>query len=209
MRIPAVLAATAASLSFATPAQALTIVGDLSFLGFVVPVGSPGMNGATGLDFLNGSSMASNTGDPGVPGTIFGYVGSSGVFGGITCSGACGTIQDLTDFNTGPILSFFEISNTVFFDLTSVDSVTYQPDSKGGSLKLVASGVFRIPGFDDASGVLTLTSQGQGLTTFSATAGTSPVPEPASWALMIAGFGLAGGLLRASRRSVRVRYARP
>ena len=30
------------------------------------------------------------------------------------------------------------------------------------------------------------------------------VPEPASWALMIAGFGLAGGTLRRSRRAVAV-----
>lgn len=35
---------------------------------------------------------------------------------------------------------------------------------------------------------------------------TSPVPEPAAWGLMIAGFGLAGAALR-RRQQVRVRYA--
>ena len=30
--------------------------------------------------------------------------------------------------------------------------------------------------------------------------GVSPVPEPATWAMMIAGFGLAGGAIRARRR---------
>lgn len=37
---------------------------------------------------------------------------------------------------------------------------------------------------------------------------TSPVPEPATWALMILGFGLVGGVMRSSRRQqVRVRFA--
>ena len=35
---------------------------------------------------------------------------------------------------------------------------------------------------------------------------TAPVPEPASWAMMIAGFGLVGGALR-SRRTPKVSYA--
>lgn len=33
------------------------------------------------------------------------------------------------------------------------------------------------------------------------------VPEPASWAMMIGGFGLVGGALRARRRTLRVRFA--
>jgi hypothetical protein len=33
---------------------------------------------------------------------------------------------------------------------------------------------------------------------------TANVPEPASWALLIAGFGMVGGSLRRSRRTVTV-----
>jgi hypothetical protein len=32
------------------------------------------------------------------------------------------------------------------------------------------------------------------------------VPEPATWALMILGFGLVGGVLRRKERETRVRY---
>jgi len=35
----------------------------------------------------------------------------------------------------------------------------------------------------------------------------SPTPEPASWALMVGGFGLVGGALRARRRSATIRFA--
>jgi hypothetical protein len=37
--------------------------------------------------------------------------------------------------------------------------------------------------------------------------GTQGVPEPANWALMIAGFGLAGAAMRRQRTKVRVTYA--
>lgn len=43
--------------------------------------------------------------------------------------------------------------------------------------------------------------------TGSLTATVSAVPEPATWAMMIMGFGLVGGSMRARRSAVRVRYA--
>lgn len=48
------------------------------------------------------------------------------------------------------------------------------------------------------------TSNFIGVDTFSVTANAAAVPEPASWALMISGFGLVGGALRTSRRAVAV-----
>lgn len=202
MRIPARLAAAAALLGVAAPAQAATIIGQLSFTGFVRPVGSTGMASATGLDFYSFGSPPS--GDLGTPGTITSVLGGSGLFAGAVCVGLCGTIKDLPTFSTASITSFFNIQSTVYFDLGTIKSVTRSPDGLGGGLKVIASGVFRITGFDPTPGVLTLTTQGSGLTSFSATA-VNAVPEPASWAMMIAGFGLAGTMLRASRRA-RVRY---
>jgi hypothetical protein len=43
--------------------------------------------------------------------------------------------------------------------------------------------------------------------THSASVTFDAVPEPATWGMMILGFGLAGGALRASRRRTRVTYA--
>ncbi|MBU1376377.1 MAG: PEPxxWA-CTERM sorting domain-containing protein [Alphaproteobacteria bacterium] len=35
---------------------------------------------------------------------------------------------------------------------------------------------------------------------------SAPVPEPAAWALMLAGFGLAGATLRQRRRAMRLQH---
>jgi hypothetical protein len=206
MRIHTKLAAAAALLCVAAPANAAQIIGQLSFTGFVRPLGATNMGAATGLDFYNILSSPSGPNDGGVPGTIFTVLGSTGVFAGLTCFGPCGSIQDLPNFSVGPISSFVDIASVIYFDLGSITSVTHGFDSAGGSLKIIASGTFRITGFDDTPGLLTLTTQGDGITSFSATA-LSAVPEPANWAMMIAGFGMVGGILRASRRSVRVRYS--
>lgn len=202
MRIQTTIAAAAALLSVAAPAHAAKIIGQLSFTGFVRPIGATNMSGATGLDFYNAFAL----GDPAGPGTILTAIGSTGVFDGIICAGPCGTIQDLSNFSVGPINSFFDIGSTIYFDLASITSVSQTTEGPGGSLTLTAWGNFRIAGYETTPGILSLTTQGNGLTSFSATA-LSAVPEPASWAMMIAGFGLMGGILRASRRSVRVRYS--
>lgn len=44
-----------------------------------------------------------------------------------------------------------------------------------------------------------------GVVTLASVAGTAPVPEPAAWAMMIAGFGIAGAALR--RRKLAVAFA--
>lgn len=206
MRMGTKLAATAALLCLSTPSQAATILGQINFTGFVRPMGSTSFATATGLDFYNFPLSPLATNDGGIPGTIFSALGSTGIFAGLICAGYCGTIQDLPSFSTGPITAFFDIGPGIQFDLGTINSVSFAPDGVGGSLKLIASGVFRITGYDPTPAVVTLTTQADGLTSFSATA-RSAVPEPASWALMIGGFGLAGGMLRASRRRVWVRYA--
>jgi len=47
-----------------------------------------------------------------------------------------------------------------------------------------------------------------GTVTLTYTPGVAPIPEPASWALMIVGFGLTGGMLRRHRKqTVKARFA--
>lgn len=205
MRMGTKLAAAAALLCLSTPGQAATILGQINFTGYVRPIGSTSFGAATGLDFYNSPLSPLNANDGGIPGTIFSALGSTGVFAGVICFSSCGFIQDLPTFTSGPIASFFNIGPGIQFDLSAINSVSFAPDGAGGSLKVIASGIFRITGYDPTAAVLTLTTQSDGLTSFSATA-RSAVPEPASWALMIGGFGLTGGMLRSSRRRVRVRY---
>lgn len=204
MRIVTKLAAAAALACVAAPAQAATIIGQINLIGYVRPIGAPNMGAATGLDFYTVLSPGPAN-DGGMPGTIFSALGSTGIFTGITCLGPCGSIKDLPNFSVGPITSFFDIGSVIFFDLGKITSVTYTTDGSGGGLKVLANGTFRIAGYDNTFGTLSITTQGNGLTSFSATA-VSGVPEPANWALMIAGFGMAGSMLRGSRR-VKLRYA--
>lgn len=206
MRIVTRLVAAAALTCVAAPAHAATLIGQINLIGFVRPIGASTMEAATGLDFYNFLSIPSAANDGGIPGTIFAALGSTGAFAGITCAGPCGTIKDLPSFTGGPIASFFDIGSTIFFDLASITSVTVTPDGSGGGLKVLAKGTFRATGFTDTPGTLSLTTQGGGLTSFSATA-VSAVPEPVGWAMLIAGFGFAGGMLRTARRTVRVRFA--
>ena len=206
MRIATRLAAAAALACVAARAQAATIIGQINLIGFVRPIGATNMGAATGLDFYNFLLPPTTTNDGGVPGTIFAALGSTGIFSGLSCAGSCGSIKDLPNFSVGPITSFVDLGSVIFFDLGTITSVTHTPDASGGGLKILAAGTFRIAGYTNTPATLSITTQGNGLTSFSATA-VSAVPEPTNWALMIAGFGFAGGMLRVGRRSVRIRFA--
>lgn len=186
----------------ALPTQAAHIIGTISVSGAVRPVGSSDMSTATGLDFFDIFSPA--TTGPGVPGTVTTAVGT-GTFASLACL-ACGTIQDLPNFSVGPIANFIQLNSGIAFDLLSISAVQ-QSALPSPNMTLYALGTLRYAGFQDTAARLTLTTQGIGPTTFSSIA-LSAVPEPASWALMIAGFGLLGGALRTTRRTIRIGYTR-
>jgi hypothetical protein len=190
-----------------TSAFAAPILGQISFGGYAAPIGSLGMGAASGLDFVqNASSVPS----PGVAGGLSSYGGGLGSFVALACTsvnGNCGSISDILSFSTSaPIASFLIIPDggtTVTFDLSSITGVTRSSDATGGSFTLTATGLIHETGFDNTAGVLSLTSQGSGVTSFAATllagrAVAAAVPEPESVALL--GLGIAAiGVARRKR----------
>jgi hypothetical protein len=109
------------------------------------------------------------------------------------------------------LLSFGGIT----FSAGSVTTLSYSSTpgvSTSGSLYLL--GVISQAGFDDTGASLTLSFNSTGGSAYSASAtlATPPsalpggVPEPATWAMMLAGFGAAGYALR-RRRTVAVSFS--
>ena len=105
-----------------------------------------------------------------------------------------------------------------YFD-PSVDMTLYLTGTPTGNhtINLVTNGMFDVPGFSFAytnaqcSGVTVCGQNNVGLTPGSSQFGpvdisvsytVAGVPEPASWALMLAGAGVLGGALRGRRRAI-------
>ena len=110
-----------------------------------------------------------------------------------------------------------DVGNIFHFDLTSAETtdLTVVGNSTSGSLFLLGQmweedndhQVFT----DPTAASLTLSFNRTGTSAFAASASlsvppgegsgeTGAVPEPASWAMMVGGFGLMGGMMRANRR---------
>jgi hypothetical protein len=178
----------------------------INILGNVGSIGGTGsLDTASGLDFFNFGA----TGTPG--GTITLGAGASGTFGSVftvaACpnapsGGGCGTIEDIADFGSfGPIAGFYTLTqgaSVLSFDLNTltVDARIPGTASSLPGLTISGTGTFHLTGYNQAAGVFTLTSQGNGFTTFSAS--TVSVPEPSMSGLM--GTGLAGIAFAARRR---------
>jgi hypothetical protein len=109
--------------------------------------------------------------------------------------------------------NYLGVHQTAFNPATPlVNALAYDDDSGPGVNALIAdlpllAGVsyFAVASsFSNGdAGAYTLTIDGPG----SALLGAGGVPEPATWAMMILGFGVVGGAMRRRRTTVRVAYA--
>ena len=133
---------------------------------------------------------------------------TAGPGGGYDILTTTGTLTNTNNNNmftiTGPT-TFAGADNILFANTTPVlsfDGTSFLA-SNGLGINLYYSAA------NSAYRVFTSNSQFIAVTNFTLTeVVTGAVPEPASWAMMIGGFGLAGGALRRQRRQqVTVRYA--
>jgi hypothetical protein len=202
------------ALSFETTAVGAQITpgSNIDITGSVDPIGGSSVGTATGLDFLTSGAPS-----PGTPGTITLNSDPTGSFSSIftlagcplaASQGGCGTIQDLLSFSpTLPISPFYTVTegaNTLSFVLKTLNTPVQDPGSAGSlpTLSVSGTGTFLLPGFDPTPGIFTLTSQGVGETSFSAStiATSASIPEPAS--LTVLALGLVGlGMALRTRRA--------
>lgn len=208
-----IIAMTAAALFSSTSAVARPVSGQISLGGYAQANGSVGMSGATGISFANaaGSSVV------GTSGSITSFGAGSGSFSALgacsSMSSGCGTIKDITSFATPTaISSFLALTSTsgLSFDLANVSSVTRTQNGSGGSLTFTANGTINLAGFDQTPGQFILTAEGNNIVSFSATvlsASAPAIPEPATWAMMLTGFGMISGASRHRRRSTVTTFA--
>jgi hypothetical protein len=133
------------------------------------------------LTQLQIATRSSNTG-PGFMDLLVSV--DSGAFVTLTTIAQSGTTTNNAIYNFGPL------SGTSFvFRLTPVNSTS----ANGGTIG--TAGTFRIANYSNGSSFLPVSLEGS-------VSAVVAVPEPATWGLMILGFGAAGAMLR-TRRSVR------
>ena len=210
-------AAAAATVALcATSANAAPVVAGstIDLTGFFQATGGTNLNQATSLDFVAGASGAAS---PGTAGVVPTYGSGTGTFAGFFCptsmmSASCGSIADITNLAVGAqtINNFISLSggnnaSPIIFDLTNITSVGR---AESDFLTFRATGNIRYANFDPTPGTFLFSAQGGQATSFSGSlTANSAIPEPATWAVMLMGFGGLGvAVRRRPKTTMRVRF---
>ena len=150
--------------------------------------------------------------------SVSGNIASGPVTAGISNSGiAAGAFVDrflFTIDQTGVGSGSLSTSTTQLFSSTDLDITSVLINGMAATKTVSGSGLsefFTIESVPIISGVMntiqiTGTSRGNGSYGGQATF-TPAVPEPATWGMMILGFGMIGGATRYSRRKTKVSFA--
>ncbi|MFT3975936.1 MAG: FxDxF family PEP-CTERM protein [Sphingomonas bacterium] len=138
----------------------------------------------------------------------------TGIFGNTNPHGSGTDLYDFTVPTSGDLYGFVG-SVGLRITLTNLDFTSVTLD--GNAFNQISSGVFELQTIAQSilAGNHTISvsyanaqreSSYAGLLSFNPSA-TPAVPEPATWAMMILGFGLIGGAMRYRRRETAVRFA--
>lgn len=101
--------------------------------------------------------------------------------------------------------SFSAASNELTISEVLINGVSYALNSSSSGQSLTVSGIPITAGATDTIEVEGVTAVGNSAATYTGTATfAAGVPEPASWALMIGGLGLAGAALRRRRGALQI-----
>ncbi|VXC42585.1 PEPxxWA-CTERM sorting domain-containing protein [Sphingomonas sp. 8AM] len=207
MKMMKVLLAATALLAV-SPASAAPIIGSFSLTSFAGSyTGGTAVN-ATGLDFGNAFGGTGN--GYGVNGSAL--IGNAkGSFAGL--NGLLASISDISllgdvanAYTQNPFIQFGSASNIIF----SFDNASVTRSPLGTSVTITGQGVFSNGvAADTTAGMFSLaTSSQNGMSsdvnftfTSNASAITSAVPEPGTWAMMLVGFAMVGAAVRKRRNN--------
>jgi hypothetical protein len=193
-------ALAAMATGMASSAMAATITYTLTGLGQarIGNVSETGAFVATGIGDTSNLGFPFGAGVPVVPLSSFTIAFGSNVYT------ATNAIRFFTNNNIG-VAGFNDTTTQDVLDFSSGVFLIYDGFSNAGPI--ATTGTFTSVLATNA-GALNWTATPPGILTFRAVVGDAPgaVPEPATWAMMLAGFGVVGGAMR-RRQRVSVRFA--
>lgn len=215
------LAASAAAIALAPAANATICIGVAINGGAIANVGCDGGSGsvnyntttggyfynvgATGSPVLGLAQLLTNSinvqSQGGANALIDIYITQQGITtlnGGLLSTFTSNTMAGLT----ATLTSYYSAANALWGGTQLQTAVFTGPGTGGGGNAL---GTVTGPWSETVKYSLNFTG-GNG-SNFNGTANLTAVPEPATWGLMLLGFGAMGGMLRTRRRAPRVRFA--
>ena len=204
MKLLLVPVAALSAAAFVCPAQAGQIPnGTVSIAALFSPTVNLSVDPATYTASFGTTFQVAGTGGLSDAAGLFGTMNGTLLFSATPNTTIAQSVTDFFVFNDGH-------SGTYHFSVDSVKTLSYVVNSTQSAigLSLLGSTWDSNLGYDPTPTNFTLTFNNTNGSHFSASATLGAVPEPASWAMMLAGFGAIGGMLRSRRHRVAVQFAK-